>query len=123
MDLPKCPASHARPKHSEQGGKSSHTRTKNRIKWADNTGSVRRANLGFAKQPEGSANFSSVVVVVVVEEEKFEVAVGSKFCRCCCRGVSCCRCVEDEPSAVAVLNGDGDNARSEAESRRENFFL
>lgn len=96
----------------EQGDKSSHTRTKSRIERADNTGSegcgysgsARRAKLGFAKQPEGRPNSSSVVVVV---EEEFEVAVESKFSRCCCRGVCCsCCCVDGEPSAVAVMNGD-----------------
>lgn len=90
----------------EQGHKSSPTRTKSRIKRADNTGSegcgysgsARRAKLGFAKQPEGRANSSSVVV---------EVAVDSKFSRRCCRGVCCSRCcVDGEPSAVAVMNGD-----------------
>lgn len=93
----------------EQGDEPSHTRTKSRIKRADNTGSegcgyqesARRAKLGFAKQPEGRANSSSVVVVVVVVEEKeFEVAGGPKFSRLCC--------VDGEPSAVAVMNNGDD---------------
>ena len=88
----------------EQGDEPSHTRTKSRIKRADNTGSegcgyqesARRAKLGFAKQPEGRANSSSVVVViVVVEENEFEVA-----------GDRCC--VDGEPSAVAVMNNGDD---------------
>lgn len=136
MDLPKCTSSHARTwgqtltypnKEQNQTGRQH-----------GYPGSARRAKLGFAKQPEGRANSSSVVVVVVVEEKEFEVAGGPKLSRCRCRGLLCCCsccCVDGEPSAVAVMmNGDVDGddddvpmprpARSEAESRCENssFF-